>query len=236
VQATSRAATLGLGPATLLAVGNPALDRTEYPDLHDLPHADVEARAVADRYPGSHVVLRGSEATRDAVLRAFTAASVIHFAGHAVTTPWVTDASFLALSGPRPSRLTASEVRALDLRRSRLVVLAACETAAGSQSTLDSPLSLSRAFLAAGAANVLGSLWVASDRASRALFEAFHDAYVETGDAAESLRRAQAALASSADPTLAAPRQWAGFVVMGGSAIRNADQQIAGDTDKGDEG
>jgi hypothetical protein len=68
---------------------------------------------------------------------------------------------------------------------------------------------------------------VASDRASRVLFEAFHAAYASTGDAPGSLRQAQAALAASDDSTLAEPRQWAGFVVMGGSspAIPTPEEQ-----------
>ncbi len=215
LQATSRLPRHGA--RSVLAVGNPDLDRAEYPDLLDLPHAVAEAEEISAFYPASRTLLRGPEATRDAMLAAMDQADVLHFAGHAVINPWVADASYLALSGPVPSKITAADVRERRLARSRLAVLAACDTAGGGP-VLSSPLSLSRAFLAAGVSNVVGSLWPVSDRATRTLFSAFHAEYARSGDAARALQKAQASLATSPDATLSDPRQWAAFVVMGGSA------------------
>jgi CHAT domain-containing protein len=203
--------------APVLVVGNPAFDPHEYPTLRGLPQADAEAAAVAGRYTGAPLVLRGADATRAALLRELPRARVMHFAGHAISDPWTADASFLALAGPRPSRLTAADVRQLDLAETELVVLAACETASsGGGRRLDSPLSLARAFLAAGVPQVVGSLWLASDHASRVLFDVFHAEYARSGDAPRALQHAQQMLAASPDPELRAPRHWAGFVVMGG--------------------
>lgn len=215
----NRHAKLPNQPTRFLAVGNPTLNPSEYPHLQDLPHAAQEAADVSTHFGGSRTLLGGPDATREAVVRELATADVAHFAGHAVANPWVGDAWYLALSGGPPSKLTAAEVRPLRLTHSHLVVLAACDTAAGGGPTLASPLSLSRAFLAAGVTNVVGSLWRASNRASRVLFGHFYSELSRTGDAAESLRRAQAALAASDDPTLAKPSQWSGFIVMGGSPM-----------------
>ena len=217
--ATASLARLKGPPGAVVTVGAPSLNRDEYGDLPRLPYAAEEAVQVVASYPAARrTVLRGADATRDGVVRELGHADVVHFAGHAVANPLAPEASFLALAGPAPSRLTATEIRQLRLGQSRLVVLAACDTAAGSRAIIESPLSLSRAFLAAGAAAVIGNLWPAGDRASRELFSVFHREFAATGDAAESLRLAQVALATSADTSLTPPRQWAGFILMGASA------------------
>lgn len=200
----------------LLAVGNPTLNPSEYPGLGDLPEAGRETDAVAAVYTRNASVLRGPSATRQALLTELPRATVAHIAAHAVANPWVSDASYVALAGPEPSRLTASDVRGLRLPLAPVVVLAACETAVGGHPARTAALSLSRAFLAAGASSVVGSLWRVSDRATRALSMELHAQYVRTGDIALSLRRAQLVMAASPDPLLASPRQWGAFVVMSG--------------------
>jgi CHAT domain-containing protein/tetratricopeptide (TPR) repeat protein len=205
------------GPRDVLAVGNPTLDPQRYPDLRDLPAALIEAGEAAAPYPGRRTILRATEATPDAVLTALRDADVVHFAGHALVNPIAPDQSFLALAGPGLARVTASDLRALRPLGSRLVVLAACETAGGTRTRFNGPLSLVRALLAAGVPSAIGNQWPASDRASRELFRTFHAEFARTGHAADALRRAQLTLALSADQTLAAPAQWAGFSVMGGS-------------------
>jgi CHAT domain-containing protein len=40
---------------TVLSVGNPAFDRAAYPNLPDLPAAEVEAKSVAQFYGGASV-------------------------------------------------------------------------------------------------------------------------------------------------------------------------------------
>lgn len=204
-------------PRNIAAIGAPRLDADRYPGLAALPQAQAEVAEIVDDYPGHALRLEGEQATRAAVIEAASRADVLHFAGHSVVNALVPDASFLALAGAEPSRLTASDIRRLHFSSLRLVVLASCDSATSGRADLDSPLSLSRAFMAAGVPAVVGSLWLASDRASRVLFDGFHREFARTGDAAEALRRAQMTLATSADPTMSAARQWAGFVVTGGS-------------------
>jgi CHAT domain-containing protein/tetratricopeptide (TPR) repeat protein len=216
LDATERLAPLQDRPRSVVALGNPSLDRAEYPRLETLPLAELESHAVAGHYPQPAGTFVGDAATREALLDGIRTADVTHFAGHAVVNASLDDASYLALAGRAPSRLTAQELRQLQGVRSRLVVLAACESADGSGRLQSGPMSLSRALLAAGVPTVVANVWPVSDRASRLLFDAFHEMYARTGDAPVALRHAQRLLASSPDATLSAPRQWAGFVVMGG--------------------
>jgi CHAT domain-containing protein len=155
-------------------------------------------------------------ATRERVLAALRAATVFHFAGHAVFDDVRPERSYLALAGrePHTERLTADEVSRLHLDQVRLVVLSSCETMPG-RSTSSGLAGLSGALLAAGAKGVVGSLWRVDDRLTRSLMTELHRQYVATGDGAEALRAAQLALLHSTEPTRRSPAAWAAFRYAG---------------------
>jgi CHAT domain-containing protein/Flp pilus assembly protein TadD len=91
--------------------------------------------------------------------------------------------SGLALAGanrdPVPGQddgvLTAKEVEQVDLRKTELVVLSACETGLGKTAGGEGILGLQRAFQVAGAGTVVASLWHVDDAVTRALMEKFYD-------------------------------------------------------------
>ena len=76
---------------------------------------------------------------------------------------------------------------------------------------LENLLSLSRAFLHAGARQVLSTLWEVGDRASLDLMVAFYDALAAGMPVAESLAAARRHLIAASAP----PRAWAGFILWG---------------------
>lgn len=104
-----------------------------------------------------------------------------------------------------------------------LVVLSACQTALGSGAQADVPpgddwVGLSRAFLLAGARQVLGTLWPVDDWATATFMKQFygHLARGMTPERALSLtQRVMAASTSTSDPFY-----WAGFVLVGGPETR----------------
>jgi CHAT domain-containing protein len=221
VQASAAAAanTPGL-PSRALVVGNPQLDRRIWADLPRLPAAEAEATDVARLYEHAEL-LTGGVATKAAFLGAVEAADVVHFAGHATTGA---EAPFKARLLFAPDRRTGDsgtlqpqELGRRGLPRTRVVVLAACRTAAGTVSRVEGALSLGRPFLAAGVPSVVASLWDIDDAVSRSFFVAFHRALVGSGDPLQALRQAQLALLHETDPSLAHPASWAAFVCMGGA-------------------
>ena len=95
-----------------------------------------------------------------------------------------------------------------------LVVVSACESAAGRISRSEGVVGLSRAFLAAGADGVVASLWAVSDESTAVLMEKLYERMVaKKKPAAESLKHARLALIE--DPRYAHPFFWSAFIVVG---------------------
>jgi len=203
------------GPAQqsdVLVVGNPQGTAA----LADLPEAEAEARDVASLYEKA-VVLTGAEATKRRFLGEVGRHDVVHFAGHAIQNaefPWLSRLAF-AGDGDDERDLFAHEVAAQPLSGVRLVVLAACSTAAGPAVRGEGVLSLARPFMSAGVPAIVATLWDVNDHASRLLLTAFHRRIARGAAPGDALRRAQLELLASGDPALAAPASWSGFVAIG---------------------
>ncbi|GID31999.1 CHAT domain-containing protein [Paractinoplanes brasiliensis] len=158
---------------------------------HNLPDARAEADAISQAFLPSADVLRGAEATPEAVRDWLVAGggSVLHLACHGDVRPGV-DGSFLRLAGSR--RLTAHEI--LRTRRATgigVVALAACTTGVAS-GAYDEAFSLTTAFLATGARSVFGSLWpVPGEATSVLMFMAYHYLFAEGKRPMDALNHAQ---------------------------------------------
>ncbi len=207
----------GSPAAQLLVVADPAFDLSTHPGLARLPGALAESHAVAAMY-GTSRTLAGADATRQMVLHALADATIIHVAGHAVQDDNRAERSALVLAkstAGAPEDLTAEDISALDLSRVRLVVLSACETMRSStQQRGGAFVTLSTAFLAAGAGAVVGSLWAVDDARTRALMTGFHSEYRKSGSASTALRRAQLEQLHSHDDADRVPSAWAAFQVV----------------------
>jgi len=83
--------------------------------------------------------------------------------------------------------LTAGEAGCLDLRGTWMVVLSACDTGSGEARNGEGVLGLRRGFVAAGAENLVMSLWPVDDKETAAMMEAFYARAVETGNAPEAM-------------------------------------------------
>jgi CHAT domain-containing protein len=127
----------------------------------------------------------------------------------------------LALKGLPPAEgrddglVTAEEVGGLDLWGTDLVTLSACETARGQTQAGEGVMGLRRAFVQAGARNLLLTMWNVEDKTTRDLMLAFYADYLKTGDAIGAMTRAQRAALAEArkqNKTLH-PRFWAPFLI-----------------------
>ena len=219
VEVERKAASLPLGRgARLMAVGDPAFARDRLPTLAALPEASREAEAISSLYPGSDCLV-GAAATPEAFLRAASHATIIHFAGHALVDRLVPANSRLILAPGADSSpgsvLHAGDLAALRLVRTRLVVLSACESAAGDSRGPEGVESLARSFLAAGVPGVVGGLWAVDDQFSRDLLLLFHRRVLTGESPARALRFAQVAMLKVCKSACADSFAWAAYQLMG---------------------
>jgi len=95
---------------------------------------------------------------------------------------------------PDPSNdgiLTAEEVAGLDLNGTWLVTLSACETGVGQVQSGEGVFGLRRAFMMAGAQNLMMTLWPVSDETTPKIMADFYKKALASGDAAGSLSDVQ---------------------------------------------
>lgn len=111
--------------------------------------------------------------------------------------------------------VTAEEVGTLDLWGTELVALSACETGLGEVAGGEGVMGLRRAFVQAGARNLVLSLWSVDDEATAKLMEEFYRRYLESGDAVGAMMRTQREMIreSRKSGSEIHPSKWGAFVV-----------------------
>ena len=207
----------------VVVVGDPAFDTSQFEGLPRLPYAAREAAAVARRYPGASL-LTGSEATRDAVLRAIEHASVLHLATHAVALPHDPMRSSIVLA-PAPGSGGALYLQDILGRSLHLdiVVLAGCRTAVPADSRRNVE-TLALGFVAAGSNNVVATLWDVEDRITAHFSTHFHERLLSGRSPTAAVHDVQALMRTSPVAAYRHPRAWAAFQIYG-SRQRNLSER-----------
>jgi CHAT domain-containing protein len=106
--------------------------------------------------------------------------------------------------------LTAYEVMSMDLSKTKLVVLSACETGLGEIRSGEGVYGLQRAFQLAGAETIIMSLWKVNDEATQQLMISFYSEWTKTGDKYNSFKLAQKNLRKKYEQ----PYYWGAFIMM----------------------
>lgn len=109
--------------------------------------------------------------------------------------------------------VSAYEVMSLDLNRTDLVVLSACETGLGKVEYSEGVYGLQRAFLQAGADNIMISLWKVEDMMTKDLMIKFYTYLGQQHNEHDAFKLAQLDMINS----VANPRLWGGFVMVSGN-------------------
>lgn len=185
-----------------------------------LTHSAAEARAVARALPGAERLHIGADNLRGYVVGGEASLSpVLHFATHAAMDVSDTRRSRILFTpspgNPASQYLFWGDIAKLKLDGVELVTLAACETAQGRYVRGEGVENFSRAFLGAGSAATVSSLWRVSDEATGILMRRFYEQLAAGATKASALRQAKLALASSSGGAAAHPFFWAPFLLTG---------------------
>lgn len=214
----SAAALAALGRAGGLE-GRGAMVFAPFPDR--LPATRQEAQAAGVRLPGATVRL-GAEATEPRVRAALESDAFVHFATHGVfnaRNPMFSRVELArggAPAGEGDGRLEVHEILGLAIR-SPFVFFSGCETGAFREWTEDPLLGagetgLAQAVLAAGARDVVATLWRIDDAGAAAFADRFYRRF-GSEDAASALASTQRSLAT--DGRYGSPYYWAGYTLNG---------------------
>jgi CHAT domain-containing protein len=194
--------------ANVLIAGNPTSN------LGPLPYSEEEAKQLAIEYPHAQLLIR-ADATSAKFLELAKRATIIHFSGHGFAdpeSPWKSNL-VLAPRGNDSGVLSAETLMSQlsELERTRLVVLAACSSAAGQPVGPEGIAALVRPLIAANVPGVVGTLWEVPDATAKKLMVSLHCHYRNGADVADALRYAQLQMLRDKEPAM----KWAPFQVVG---------------------
>ena len=113
------------------------------------------------------------------------------------------------IAGREDGIVTAYEIAQLDLAKTDLVVLSACETALGDVKGNEGVFGLQRAFKMAGVKHMLLSLWKVPDAETAELMKIFYTYYLQGKSAREAFSTAQQEMRKRYSPYY-----WAAFVLI----------------------
>lgn len=181
-----------------------------------------------EEIPRHFKVLHDKSATKDSFVKIADRFSLIHLATHASLgdAPGQQFIQFYPIQESLASqRLYIPEIYNLDLSHTRLIILSACETSSGNPIAGEGLLSLSRAFIYAGAEGIVATLWKTEDNIASYLMKKFHYYLQQQQDPGRALHLAKVDLLT--DPSISirykTPNYWSNFIFIG---------KLAGDRSK----
>lgn len=198
--------------ANPLVMGNPQTDNA---DLSNLKYAGQEAQLVAELF-NTHALM-GADASETILQTKAGRAGVLHLAAHGSynSVAPLFSRLWLAPGGDQDGKLNVYEIYNLDLEKTDLVVLSACQSQLGELSLGDDIVGMNRAFLY-GAPTVMASLWSVDDKATSSLMKHFYTNILAGMGKASALKAAQNEVRTDPDnPNWAHPFFWAAFVLNG---------------------
>ncbi|MEM8501227.1 MAG: CHAT domain-containing protein [Pseudomonadota bacterium] len=193
-------------------------DDGERVSLPRIPYSRIEGTNLAKRLALSNRLLVGADATKENFVHYLHEPySIIHLATHGLTNRYESSLSALVFTANKRanSLLLLPEISDLPIK-SQLVVLSACDSYSGQAIDGEGVFGLTRAFLEAGAHQVVGSLWSVDDVATSRLMGEFYRSLLDDRlSVAHSLRTAQLAIYTNKDHNWKDPYYWAAFLLEG---------------------
>ena len=193
-----------------LIVGSSASSSVD--GLIPLPDITAEADAVGRDFH-SAVVLKGDQASLNAVRNALPTVAVFHFAGHSLVTP---DTAGLMLEGSAdrqsPRLLDAGQLRQIPLPNLQLAMLSACDTSEGAGSSRGFN-SVTQALLRARVPHVVASRWAVDSLETGKFVADFYTTLLSGTTVSGALRTTSLKLLSN--PETSHPYYWSAFAAYG---------------------
>lgn len=174
----------------VLAVADPVDDSGK---LKELPWAQKTAQSILKSSSPDSRMLTREQACKDSILQALQEDfDILHFAVHCsvdvksplYTTLYLTEHKSsdrlhegnanVTSYAKTDAHLRMHEVFSLNLKKTRLIVLSACNTALGQFSGGEGIVGISRAFMYAGASSLITTLWAVDARATANVMEKFY--------------------------------------------------------------
>jgi tetratricopeptide (TPR) repeat protein/CHAT domain-containing protein len=124
---------------------------------------------------------------------------------------WTGSDTLSSLGAEQNGILTAAEVAQLNLKKTKLVVLSACETGLGKIEGSEGTFGLKRGFKLAGVEQMIVSLWSVPDKETMELMTLFYTDLTKTRNPVNSFSNAQKEMRNKY-PT--EPENWVGFVMV----------------------
>lgn len=178
-----------------------------------LGFAALPNSATEEKYLNGHFSSTTSDAvqtTEEMFVQSMQSKSVLHIATHAVAGD-SSNQPFLVLK----NKFYLGQLQ-YSIAASPLVVLTACETAAGQLQTGEGVVSLGRAFISKGVKGVVASRWKVDDAVAPVFVKAFYEELNETHSPAAALLQARKKyLQTATNLSQKNPLLWAGFSYMG---------------------
>jgi len=194
--------------------------------LLPLDHNESEIASILKICKGKSLIK--SEANKENFFKNASDYKAIHFATHGVANEKSGAYSYLAFTTDEQTEgdeniLFGVDIYNLDLN-AEMVVLSACETAAGELRRGEGVMSTARAFSFAGARNLITTLWKVSDSKATDLMSLYYQElqYGKKKDLA--LREAKQAYVASNSHHLAHPFFWASFISIGSREAVDLDR------------
>jgi len=188
-----------------------------------LPGTKAEAKAIKSILKKNVKEYQKNKATEKNLMK-IKEPRILHIATHGFfindnTIPNPMLKSGIALAGANTSVIkgksdgivTALKLSGLDLKGTDLVVLSACETGVVDINTTDSVSGLSKAFIQAGAKDIVMSLWSVDDQATKELMSSFYREMKKKKNYAKALKAAKLKMIEEGRH----PFYWGAFVVSG---------------------
>lgn len=175
-----------------------------------IPAAEAEARVVAEQLAQAGlepILMTGSQALRESFKANLPGNDVLHLACHGL---FRSDNPLFSSVKLFDGWVTAADVLQLRLHGT-LVALSACESGRSRVISGDEVIGLPRAFLGAGAATVLVSLWLVPDETTTILMSTWYERMGAGLAPVSALRSAQLSL-KARHPH---PFYWAQFIMIG---------------------